>query len=717
MAKTVSASLDSHLDEEVTTLATLWRITRTDGQEFFFTDHDADIVFGGNTYKADSGYKRTAIQNDSSLSVDNLDVEGVFDNSAITEQDLRAGLFDYAQVRISIVNWDDLTQGEIKMRNGRLGEVLITVQDIFRAELRGMSQQFSRRIGKLYQPECRADLGDSECNVPIQPNVRANSTAYSVGDFVRVATNGTGDLSPAIRLLVPADSDANDNSRYGATATVGAEAAVQGVVTKFGAGAIELSPTATVDPSTAFVSYPDSANYILGSSDFTLEGHVRFKSLTATEQVLASHYLNTGNQRGWFLSRNGSTLRAHIFSDGSSTLLDMSVAFTWAIDTWYHIALTRSGSTWRLFVDGTLLGTATAAGSVHDSTEVLRLGKLRSAGSDDLPLNGFLDDWKFYIGDALYVADFTAPVAAHALAPGSAQQSAYENRIYECTWAGTSGASAPTMDETPGNTTQDGWTAAQAVLTVSANPGNTETVTTGSTTYTFVNSLSSANDVLIGASASDTLDNLVSAVNGTAGEGSTYGTGTTANTEAMGERTDTQEFTATAILPATNAGNDIVSTETLANGSWDDTTFSSGVAGLVWTARQAWTRHAWIETVTDATQFTLYSTGYAESRDVDDWYNGGALAFEDGDNNNRIVEIRDWDQSSRQVTLFLPASYEIGPGTAVRLYPGCDKRIGTCSSKFTISGSTNFDSGNAKNFRGEPHVPGQDVITSYPDAK
>ena len=89
--KSVSAALAAHLAGPVTTLATCWRITRVDGTEFFFTDDDRDLVFEGHVYTASAGYSRTAIANDAGMGVDNLDVEGVFDDDAITEQELRAG--------------------------------------------------------------------------------------------------------------------------------------------------------------------------------------------------------------------------------------------------------------------------------------------------------------------------------------------------------------------------------------------------------------------------------------------------------------------------------------------------------------------------------------------------------------------------------------------------------------------------------------------------
>jgi len=191
--KSISTSLRTHLRGEVTTLATCWELTRRDGFKLFFTDHDVDLVIDGDTYIASTGYKRTAIQNDATLAVDNLDVEGIFDSSAITEQDLRAGVYDYAEVRIFLVNWADLSQGILRLRRGWLGEVLLTPDGIFKAELRGLTQLLSQNIGNFYTPECRVDLGDLRCKVPIQPPLIERSTNYPAGQFVRVFTDTGAD--------------------------------------------------------------------------------------------------------------------------------------------------------------------------------------------------------------------------------------------------------------------------------------------------------------------------------------------------------------------------------------------------------------------------------------------------------------------------------------------------------------------------------------------
>jgi uncharacterized phage protein (TIGR02218 family) len=164
--KTISAALAQHLAGEVTTLATCWTITRRDGAVLGFTDHVRDLEVDGVTYRAASGYTRTAIRSTADLAVDNLDVDSVFTDDGITEEDLRAGRYDFAEVRMFLVNYEDLAQGILKLRRGWLGEV--TIRDgMYVAELRGMTQKLQMTVGEVYTPDCAADLGDARCGIDL----------------------------------------------------------------------------------------------------------------------------------------------------------------------------------------------------------------------------------------------------------------------------------------------------------------------------------------------------------------------------------------------------------------------------------------------------------------------------------------------------------------------------------------------------------------------
>ena len=188
--KTVSTAMAAHLAGETTTLATLWRVVRRDGVVFTFTDHDQNITYGGETYLAALGYERSAIASASDLAVDEGELLGLLDAASIDPAELRAGLWDFAAVRIFAVNRADLTQGEVKLRRGTLGEVTARDDGSFRAELRGLAQPLQATVGSLYQPECRADLGDARCKVPLRPAQRANSTAFALAQFVRLNVSG-----------------------------------------------------------------------------------------------------------------------------------------------------------------------------------------------------------------------------------------------------------------------------------------------------------------------------------------------------------------------------------------------------------------------------------------------------------------------------------------------------------------------------------------------
>ena len=105
--KPASSALAAHLDEEVTTLATCWRLQRQDGWVRGFTDHDEALLIDGLTYVASTGFLPSAIKSGADLSVDNLDVDGFLDDDALKAEDLTAGRFDGAAIDIFLVNWAD----------------------------------------------------------------------------------------------------------------------------------------------------------------------------------------------------------------------------------------------------------------------------------------------------------------------------------------------------------------------------------------------------------------------------------------------------------------------------------------------------------------------------------------------------------------------------------------------------------------------------------
>lgn len=178
--RVISPQLEAHFGQGLTTLATCWKITRQDNTVLGFTDHDEDLTVDAVLFDTVAGFTPTTIENKSNMSVDNMDIEGQTFPSKITEADLFAGKYNYAEVEIFIVNYADLTQGKLILKRGRLGEVTLN-KNLFTAEVRGLTQHLSQTIGEVYSPSCRAILGDARCKFNLaQANFTVNTTVTEV---------------------------------------------------------------------------------------------------------------------------------------------------------------------------------------------------------------------------------------------------------------------------------------------------------------------------------------------------------------------------------------------------------------------------------------------------------------------------------------------------------------------------------------------------------
>lgn len=153
--------LYQHLETGVTTVARAWLVRRRDGMTLGFTDHDRDLTFEGDTYRAGSGLTAKALQQTTGLAVDNSEATGALSDASITEEDILAGRFDKAEVTAWLVNWADPDQRVMQFR-GSLGEI-VRSGGAFQVELRGLTEALNQPQGKVIQRPCPAILGDSLC--------------------------------------------------------------------------------------------------------------------------------------------------------------------------------------------------------------------------------------------------------------------------------------------------------------------------------------------------------------------------------------------------------------------------------------------------------------------------------------------------------------------------------------------------------------------------
>jgi uncharacterized phage protein (TIGR02218 family) len=89
---------------------------------------------------------------------------------------------------------------------------------------------------------------------------------------------------------------------------------------------------------------------------------------------------------------------------------------------------------------------------------------------------------------------------------------------------------------------------------------------------------------------------------------------------------------------------------------------------------------------------------------ADGAYAGGRLRWLGGRNSGLASGIGA-SQAGRLI-LAEPPPHAPAPGDLVEVREGCDKSLATCVARFA----------NGENFRGEPHLPGMDLLTRYPGA-
>jgi uncharacterized phage protein (TIGR02218 family) len=193
--KSIGAALKAHMAGD-STVATCWKITRKDAQEFFFTDHVVDLTVDGDAYEADKGMIASAQRADRSLRVDDMEAVSFVETGKVTKADVAAGLFDYGTVDVFLVNYEDLTQGKLWLAQGwMLGEVKLG--DLgFTAELTGKARKLEQSIVESCSPTCRAKFGDSRCTV--------DATDYQYNESSSVSAVTDNQIFTA-SLTVPSD--------------------------------------------------------------------------------------------------------------------------------------------------------------------------------------------------------------------------------------------------------------------------------------------------------------------------------------------------------------------------------------------------------------------------------------------------------------------------------------------------------------------------------
>lgn len=186
------------------------------------------------------------------------------------------------------------------------------------------------------------------------------------------------------------------------TFTVGAGAYTSTSSKKFGASSLYANST------TAKVRPDDFSIGVVGSVDFCIEFFMRMSTVASSSH---GGVYATGASTGSMILSCGSSGIAGTDNRFNAWLNSNTLTSTTTVTdgAWHHIAITRSGTTARLFVDG--VQEASGTNSVNfNAWDTWYCGILY--GYHYAQIGTFIDEFRITKGEAVYTVNFTPPTAA-----------------------------------------------------------------------------------------------------------------------------------------------------------------------------------------------------------------------------------------------------------------------------------------------------------------
>lgn len=169
-------------------------------------------------------------------------------------------------------------------------------------------------------------------------------------------------------------------------------------IKKIGAG------SAYMDGTGAYIYSLSSADYELDADDFTIEWW-EYRFSAATGPAMISRTGGSGFSPFILGQSNGSSALIYMSSDGATwDIANGKTLGAIVTDTWVHYAVTRSGSTFKSFNNGSQTDTWTSSAAILASTSALHIGKNNTSY-----ITACIDEFRIIKGEARYTASFTPP--------------------------------------------------------------------------------------------------------------------------------------------------------------------------------------------------------------------------------------------------------------------------------------------------------------------
>jgi hypothetical protein len=187
----------------------------------------------------------------------------------------------------------------------------------------------------------------------------------------------------------------------------------------FGSGSIRFDSGRDDD-----LYWADSADWSLGSGDFTIEGFFYHEEKTVNETLVSQWRGATGeDQRAWLFRYRGDlatdALEFVASSNGSTSSVIVSGNWSPTVQTWYYYCVERSGDTFRIYAGpaggtASMLAKATSSIAIFNSSARLHVGSANNNIGAQATFYGDIDELRITKGVARYATDagFAVPTEA-----------------------------------------------------------------------------------------------------------------------------------------------------------------------------------------------------------------------------------------------------------------------------------------------------------------
>ena len=334
--------------------------------------------------------------------------------------------------------------------------------------------------------------------------------------LTNLSVTGTtvGDVHfPKVKLLLPFGgsngvASTSDSSNSNTSISFQGSSTISTAQSKFGSSSLYVP---TSDP--AGIYFGGAGTTIQLTGDFAFEWWFYRVQVSLTNGQTfgpiygTSNYSNpsAGSHAGLLIANHydgAASLYASDSGSGWNLVSDgnLTTAALGTVGQWVHMALTRSGTTWNYYVDGTRTYTASLGSStIATPGSYITLGNAWGSSSN---AEGYYDDFRITQGLARYTgASFTPPTTAHLTSAGDVNKQIVVNSDADGVAVGTGGISQARIAKAWVNL--DSTQAAASMIRESYNVSSMTDTATGRYTINFSTALSNANFCFAGSAGNN----------------------------------------------------------------------------------------------------------------------------------------------------------------------------------------------------------------------